>query len=369
MSFSRGQKQLAAILLTVAVLAFLGLASRGRNSSKYRSLKQDTSAGLFVRLPQKNYTEITDAAGRTLALVPAGSPRPEGFSPVRTIRIPPRRVVAAAGQFDVGLISGLGFGRSVIGVTEKKEKWHLSEIKEGLESGRVTFLGSETALDYERLRTLEPDLILSPGGRAGTFLEQLDWPAIQTYTPKINDLTVRLKFVDLMAAIFQRPEVAASFRQNLTAAVDEIQRKVGSAEPTPVMWVYVGSRNFYVEPGNNWVGEIVSQIGGDYLFSKTLGDSTVPVTTEYFLDQGSRAVVMIVYPFSEQVFPDKKALLKFNSYLQKIEALGTGGRVYAVNSIFYQSFGRLDEIVRELAAILHPEIFANQKLLFFREIK
>jgi iron complex transport system substrate-binding protein len=362
------KKDLAIILGTVILLGFLILIRPFGKSNFRESAEIKPTNQLFSQAEKSGFVEVTDASLRKLALVTRGQKGPLGFAPSALIFVPPERVAAANGQFDAGLISSLGFADSLVGVTLPQDQWQIPAIADRMAAGKIAFLGSETALDYEKLLSLKPDLIISPGFRTGSFLESGNWPYAETYSSQNNDLLTRLKAADFWAAIYRRPEVGRRFREKLARTLMLVSQRLGSQEPAPVMWVYLTDRRFFVEPGNNWVGELAGLSGGRYLFSHIKGDSTIEVTMEHFLEQGRRARVMIIYPPAAASNLSKNSLLALNPVLEKTGPFGSLGRVYAVNPIFYQSFGELEDIVWEMAALNHPELFPEVKSRFFREI-
>ncbi|MDR1608848.1 MAG: ABC transporter substrate-binding protein [Deltaproteobacteria bacterium] len=363
--FRRSLLVLVALMAVISLL--LGWLLSGASTLSLKDFEQPGSQ-LFAKTTRDGYEVVTDAWGRQLALTPLGQNPPPGWPLNRVIRTPPRRLVVATGFFDVGLLCDLGFGSSIIGVTKKESEWLIPAIREGLANERIAFLGTDYLLDFEKIHALKPDLIFGPGGRTVNIFDEMPFPSILTYSSDLNDLGIRLKFVDFLGHIFQAPEASERFRRDLRAAFHQVQAIIKDQAPTPVMWGTIFEKRFFVEPGDNWIGQILSQIGGDYLFSHVRGDSTSEVSLESFIERGQRAEVLFLYPPLNARLTDKKDLLALNPLLGRLKPLSGQGRVYLSRTLFYQSFGRLNEIVLEMGALLHPDLFPPREILFFEEL-
>jgi iron complex transport system substrate-binding protein len=64
----------------------------------------------------------------------------------------------------------------------------------------------------------------------------------------------------------------------------------------------------------------------------------------------------------------KESLLRINPLLEGIRPLTEGGRALAPRPIYSQSADRLDELLTEIAAILHPEAYPGHELKYFVEL-
>ena len=325
--------------------------------------KDDTSTAQFLSVtPREGYLEARDAVGRRFALIPRGSPRPAGFPPHMTVEIPVKRVVSASGAFDSGIMVALGVEDALVGQAEPPEQW-LPTIRRGYEQGRIAFIGLWNTLDYERIKQLRPDLALASGDPTTIdMLTQMDLPAVITFNNAHCNLESRLKFFAFLAAFFDRGERAAQLRQNFATALAEVQAKIGQRPRPTVSWVIAQEKRAFVLSGHYWLAELFGLTGGDYLFSEVGTDHEISL--EYLIQKSGQADIFFVNTW---VPPrSKRDLIRLNPILAPLKALGPEGRAYVVQSILFQETGRLDEVVRDLAAIMHPEVFPDRKLLYFR---
>jgi len=77
---------------------------------------------------------------------------------------------------------------------------------------------------------------------------------------------------------------------------------------------------------------------------------------------------MITYRTPKQGITTKAQLAKINPEMAAIRPM-TRGRVFYPLPLYKQSGHRLDEIIEDVAAILHPELYPGHHLKFFRELR
>ncbi len=76
---------------------------------------------------------------------------------------------------------------------------------------------------------------------------------------------------------------------------------------------------------------------------------------------------MFTYRNPSQGIKSKADLRRLIPLLKGIRPLNSG-RVFSPRRIYYQCGHLLDDLLMEIAAILHPKLFPGYKLKFFREL-
>lgn len=313
-------------------------------------------------------TEVRDGAGRKLVLVPRNSAAPRDVEPNRLVRTPVLRV-AAYGFFDVATLRALGVLKdTLVGVTHPKDGWYIDEIRQGMVSGKIAFLGDSTGIDFERLRQQRPELVLTWDPAIIPMLDSLGIPCAITTTPTAMCLNARMRFVQFLAPFFGKEKEAAAFFDRVNSALIAIRERAATAGPPPkVMWGDIYEKRVMVEPGNAWVGELINLSQSDYLFDDVYGTSCIEIAVERFLSSGEKADILFTYRDKDSGATSKAALARMNPLLKDIRPLKQG-KVYAPLPHYAQSGDRLDEILTEIAAILHPEVYPDFERRFFEEL-
>ncbi len=353
---------MAVSLLLVAVLF-------GCSNSKSEPEQSFLQVGEFaVHYVSPELTEVRDGAGRTLALVPRGVTQPEGYAPDQIVRVPVRSVVAYS-YFDVSTLISLGVMDDVlVGVTTPLDGWHIEEVRRGMESGKIAFVGDSSAIDFERVKERQPELVLTWDPSILPLMSELGIPCVITTTPVAMCLSARMRFVQFLAPFFQREKEASAFFAKVSESLREIREISAEATENPkVMWGDIYEKRVLVEPGNAWVGELVGLAQSDYLFEDVFGTSCIEISVERFLYSGEDAEIYFTYRTPADGATSKAALARTNSLFSGIRPLREG-RVYSPRPEFSQSGHKLDEILTEIAAILHPELYPDFQLHYFIEL-
>ena len=313
-------------------------------------------------------TDVRDGAGRTLVLIPRDAKAPKDVDPNRIVRVPVERV-AAYGYFDVATMRALGVLEDVlVGVTTPMEWWYVDEVKQGMASGKIAFLEDASSIDFERLKQQQPELVLTWDPSIIPMLDELEIPCAVTSTPTAMCLNARMRFVQFLAPFFEKEVEAYAFFDRVNNALKAIRKRTADSGPPPkVMWGDIYEKRVLVEPGNAWVGELIGLAESDYLFDDVYGTSCIEIAVERFLYSGEDADILFTYRTRDSGATSKAALARLNPLLEGIRPFREG-RVFAPLPHYSQSGDRLDEILTEIASILHPEVYSDFERRFFEEL-
>ena len=363
------------LVLWLCMVLAAGCGSSGQDTAGDTTPKANEDLS-FMSMGSFSITEldhgckaVRDGAGRTLILVPRGQEPPQGYAPTQVVYTPVERVVAY-GFFDIAVLRALGVLDPVLkGVVAKETEWFIPEVRDGMAHGRIRFLGSYNALDYEQLRAVQPDLVLTWDMSILPMVEEMGAACAVTTTPTAMCLNARMQFVRFLAPFFNKEAEADAYFNRISKSLNEIRRTTAEAGDMPkVMWGDIYEKRVLVEPGNAWVGELVELAMSDYEFEDVFGKSCIEISLERFLHSGEDADIFFTYRTPANGATSKAALKEANPLLAGIRPLKPVGKVYSPLAHYSQSGDRLDEILTEISAILHPEVYPGYALKFFREL-
>ncbi|CCK82353.1 ABC transporter substrate-binding protein [Desulfobacula toluolica] len=363
-------KPVLLIFIGLAMAFFTGCSSDSESPVKEKETKELSfmSIGSFAVNPLANgCTEVRDGAGRTLILVPRDADIPSGYEKFQVVRTPVERVVAY-GFFDIAILKALGVIESLKGVLAEKEDWFIPEVVRGMEENAITFLGDYNAVDFEQLRKVRPELVLTWDMSILPMLDEMGVACVITTTPVAMCLNARMKFIRFLAPFFNKQAQANQYFERVSNALEQIRKNTAKASYKPkVMWGDIYEKRVLVEPGNAWVGELVELALSDYQFEDIFGKSCVEISLERFLYSGQDAEIFFTYRTPKSGASSKAALARANPLLAGVKPL-KDGRVYSPMPHYTQSGDKLDEILTDIAAILHPECYPGHKLGYFRQL-
>jgi iron complex transport system substrate-binding protein len=313
------------------------------------------------------FTEVRDGAGRKLALIPRGGKVPEGFAPTNVIEVPVQRVIAYR-SFEVGILAALGVPETLVGVTSPKEKWTRDDVKRGFDEGRIAFIGDSTKIDFERIKAQHPDLVMTWDPSIIPMMDSLGIPVVVTTTPVATCLNTHMRFVEFIAPFFGREEQGKAYFEKVAGALQQIRDRTKDQPPPKAMWGDIYEKRVLVEPGNAWVAELIGLAQSNYLFNDIYGTSCIEISTERFIHSGKEADLYFTYRTPQMGATSKAALARSNPLIAEIRPLGPEGHVYAPLPHYSQSADRLDEILLEISAILHPRAYPEHRMSYFIEL-
>ena len=320
--------------------------------------------GDFAVHRKTEYSEMRDGAGRRLALIPKGAPPPPGFGPTEVIEAPVGRVVAF-GSFDVAILHALGADEAIVGVVAPAEKWHVDYMKEGFAEGRIHYVGEPNALDYERIKVLKPDMVMTWDPSIVPMMNEMGIPVVVTSTPLATCLATYIRFVQFISPFFGKEPEGDLFYARVRDALEDIREKTRGHPKPNAMWGDIFEKRVLVEPGNSWVAEMVGLAQSDYLFDDVYGASCIEISMERFIYSGRNADIYFTYRAG---LTSKASLVLINPLLAGIKPMSPAGRAYSPRPHYSQSADRMDEILTEIAAILHPDVYPDHELQFFVEL-
>ena len=310
---------------------------------------------------------ITDGAGRKLLLVPRGtSADVSDAEKDLVIEIPVKRAVMGSTPL-ASLLRVLGETDSIVGVSQPKTHWFIDEIITGMDEGRIAYLG-EIHMDYEKLMTLDPEMVFIGSYAAGAKLNITGLP-VAFYSGYLEkDPLGQLEWIKFLAAFYNKERVAQTYIDQIKKKFDTIRRKTATAKSVPnVLWAYVHDGTTSVAGGDSYVSRMITMAGGDSVFKNLEVTGSMPITYETFYANGKTADIFIVPSTHNFGITSIRAITSQHSTLAEFKAIRTGA-VWCFQPWWWQALDRSDEIVADLAAIFHPELFPGHEFKHFLKL-
>lgn len=313
---------------------------------------------------------VTDGAGRRLLLVPRGKRPPKGYRCSEVIEIPVKRVVTKWTTIPP-LLKAIGVVGSIVGVTTRQKNWYIKEIRQGMKQGRIKYLGQARATDYERLRSLDPDIFFAGEWDRVELLKELKIPFAMVTEYLEKDPLGRLEWIKFFAAFYNREMVAERFFNNAVKNVNALSLKISKIETRPkVLWGFISAKGtVYVPRGDSYVARMISMAGGDYVFKHIRGVGSVPISLEEFYSRGRDADIYISTGILPQYgITSIKKLLVAHPILKGFKAVNAEN-IWCLQPWYWESIDKTDEIIEDLAAIFHPKLFPGHRPRYFLRLQ
>ena len=242
-----------------------------------------------------------------------------------------------------------------------------------MEEGRIELVGGGMGEpDYEKILALKPDIVFMYTGLPTQekvfekFKEMGITVAVDNEWLENNPLG-RLEWIKFLAAFYDKDEEAKDFFEKVDKRVKEIAFKVSMEKRPDVLWGSIWRGKCYVPAGDSYVAKMISIAGGNYLFSDLKGTGSANVTLEELYARGKNADVFIYSSFPPYV-NSLKDILKGAPILAELKAVKEG-KVWCYQPWYYQSLDKTDEIIEDLAAIFHPELYPGHEPGYFVKLR
>lgn len=301
---------------------------------------------------------------------------PDGFSGM-VLMEPARRIVCMSSSY-IAFLSELGAADRIVGVSGAEfitdpvigQRWRVGDVADVGHSGN---------LDFERIASLRPDLMLIYGV----------WSADDVLTGKLHEMGVPYVYVGEYLEesplgrtewIVPIAEMCGLFDEGV-ARLDAIAngyeelaaRAVGFAGRTEVMLNAPYRDVWYVPGDRNYMVRLLRDAGGEYVCRGTDSHDSYPIDIEEAFVAMQRADLWL----NPNHYSTLAALFADNPRFAAARPVREG-RVYNNNarttaaggSDFWESaVVRPDVVLRDLVTILHPEASADSTLYYYRKLE
>jgi iron complex transport system substrate-binding protein len=250
------------------------------------------------------------------------------------------------------------------------------KFKALINSGQILNLTTGDALDIE--------LLLASGAKI-----LFTYPFGDTYidTKKIRDITVipiseyleedplgRAEWIRFFGAIYGKSEMADSIFSSIENSYQEIKMssQTDSSLVLPkVLTASVQGDRWFVPPGNSYIGHLLKDAGGDFLFADSIA------TSNYSFDQEGFFELLMKSDVYTEVTMDS-SLESLENFLElrpvfKVTPVFENHRIYLCNSSKTDYFGDAvlepHILIQDLSSALYPSRHIGYKPKYFELIK
>lgn len=291
------------------------------------SLALGALAGGCVFGPKK--VTVTDDAGRVLTLETA-----------------PEKIVSMAPS-NTEILFALGLGGKVVGVT--------SFCNYPAETASVEKVGDSYSPDYEKIVSLEPDLVLAVGTAESEQVKGLEGYGLNVLVLQaatVDQVAADVELVGKVCRVDKEAKALADDIRSRLATVGDRVAAIPEADHPTVFWC-LDAALWTVGP-QSFISNVVRMAGG-----QNTGDSLGMDYGQFSMETLLQADPdVIIVPVLDQSVPADLAKLAGWSTLKAVK----NGRVYQIDPDIVSRPGpRIAQAVEQVAALLYPDAFGGSK--------
>ncbi len=314
---------------------------------------------------------VTDGMDRRFLLVPWDKKiSMDDRNTVRVIRIPIKKVATRWSTIP-GFLNALNVLDSLLGVTTRKEEWCAKAVKKMMDQGIVENLGNPGAIDYEKFSVIAPDVFFSSPWVQTAKMMELKIPVVSITEYREEHPLGRMEWIKFFAAFYNREKEADSFFKKAVQNIRQLSKKLEKLEKQPkVVWGFIRESGMVFAPGKkSYVNKMISLTRGVSPLNNSYLTLNMPVTLELFYHYGRDAEIYI-YPASlvQEGIKTIDQLIAITPILNDFESVKKGN-VWCLQPWYWESVTSTDQIMEDIAAILHPLVFPHHSFKYFIKLK
>lgn len=311
-------------------------------------------------------------------LVRRDSLPPPGSDSLHVIKVPVQRVVCMS-TTHVAMIEALGREKAICGISGTSFVFS-ENVRKMIASGAIGEVGYDGTLNTELLLKLKPELIILYGvgnesESLSARLRDLGLKVIMNADYLETDPLKKLSWLRLFGCLFGEEEKADSIVSSETLTYGEISTLVSEkADARPKVLLGLPYRDtWFISPGNSFAAKLLSDAGGEYLWKESVSEISMPLALEtvylraleadFWLNTGSAAEMEEIAAYDNRL----TALPCFvNGRLyNNNRRMGPGGG----NDYWESGAVHPSSVLRDIASILHPELFPGYEPVYYRRLK
>ena len=310
-------------------------------------------------------------------LVQRGTPAPSGYPGAQVIQIPVQKLMVTS-SMHVGLAEFAGAADVITGLAESK---YITSpvVRKNLAAGKVAEVGNGSAMNYELIISMKPDLLMTMGSPDAPFaryqpLTGAGIPVMMNAEWMETDPMGRSEWVKLMAALLNKEEVV---NPKFDAMEKEYNRlKDLAAKVTHKPEVVVGmpfKGTWYVPDADSYMTQFLRDAGTEYHWSNVKSTGSLAFNFETVAPVALKAdfwINMSNAKTKEEIAANDQRYTQFNSY-QKGTLYNNNKRLNDIGANDYWESGSVNPslILADLVKIFHPEILPDHQLFYYQQLQ
>jgi iron complex transport system substrate-binding protein len=252
------------------------------------------------------------------------------------------------------------------------------KVRVRIEAGKVKELGMNQNLNTEVLLNLQPDVIIGYGiDNNNPTLDNLQKSGLKVLlNGDWNEETPlgKAEWIKFFGALYGQQKKAEQIFSKIEKEYLKTIRIAQSAKETPT--ILAGDMfedRWYLPKGNSWGSLLLKEAKGQYLWAETTGTGSLSLSFETVLVKAKNADIWI----TSGQFSSLREMTAANPHYSQFKAFQNktvysfSGRKGKTGGIVYYELApnRPDIVLKDIVAILHPELLKSYKPYFFEKLQ
>jgi len=302
---------------------------------------------------------------------------PDSLKILPFIHTPVSRVIAMS-TTHVAMIAGLGESSSIKGASGTPFIFN-PDIRKRSEAGMVADVGYGQGINYEKVVSLEPDVVFLYGveGNVTSIAEKLGELGIQVvYCAEYleQDPLGKAEWIRFFAQFYCRQKEADVLFNKVDSSYQALRSITSRELKKPNVMIGLPWKDtWYVAGGRSYASRLISDAGGHYIWQDNTSDEAIPMDLESVYSKAVNADVWINPGVAQSI----GELIAFDDRFGELDVLRLGN-IYNNNARMSPGGGndywesatlRPDLILADLISVFHPKLMRDHSMFYYRKLK
>lgn len=342
-------------------------------AKRFRIEKKEGYSILTIINPWQGAVDVNN----NYLLLKRGEKIPAGIDTSSVIHLPVRRIICMSTTY-LSMISALKEECTVKGISGVDLIFN-EDLREKIKRGEVADVGYEDNLNKELIIQIDPDLLMvyGVGSESSGYLnkiKELRYRTVFNADYLETDPLGKAEWIKVFGALFCKEKEADSLFLSISNKYNEIKSFIreNTLKRPSVLLGLPWKDTWFVSPGNSYMNRLISDAGGDYLWKDTKSELSMPYGIEnvylkamgadFWLNIGNvnnRSEITAIDTRLGDLPPFRNAGLFNNNN----RVTNRGGNDYWESGAINPHI-----ILKDIGAIIHPELFPGYELIYYKKI-
>jgi iron complex transport system substrate-binding protein len=311
-------------------------------------------------------------------LVKRGDRKPVSIDSSDVIFVPLKKIICMS-TTHLAMITAINEEESVKGVSGSDFLYN-KKLIELIENGRIVDIGYEDNLNKELVIQISPDLIMiyGVGNESAGYLNKIKEMGMKVMFNADyleTDPLGKAEWIKVFGALYCKEKEANILFSSITEKYNKLKAFVlQKTDVHPVVLLGLPWKDtWFISPGNSYISKMISDAGGKYLWKDTQSDISMPLGIENVFIRALDADIWL----NTGSINNKKEITALDKRLGDLPSFKRGKifnnnkRISLKGGNDYWESGCINPhiILKDIATILHPDLFPGYELYYYRKIE
>lgn len=287
------------------------------------------------------------------------------------IKVPVKNM-ACLSATHISMASKLEVLESIVGISETTYIRN-KKIREKINKGKISDIGTELQLNYEKLIELDPDILMISPYKDSKFSKLTELGISLGFEASYleNSPLARAEWIKFMSYFFNKENLADSIFNSLSERYLSLTKLVeSSTNPPKILSGKKYGQIWFVPGGNSYMGSFYKDAGGDYLWSDNSDTGSLALDFETVYNKAHSANFWCFKTGLNSEYSLKNLIEEYANYAD-FDAF-KNKKIIVCNTLttdyYEEGFLEPDVALADMISIFYPDMLPGHKAKYYKLI-